>query len=197
MTVSLEDLIEPLKFEVQAPGTDVYPNATDDDYLGYLTNSFWELRLYGFLGGYEEDAASRGGPPEFTVAIVTPINVDATYDDIINGGVLTPTGGEYSPAMDLSRDLQQLIIVWAGWKMMLSRMSSLNTSFRSKAGPVEYETQQAATVLKSILDQLKQRIDYILAHLPSSYGGLNNVTVLDAIVERTYSVATNETWWVR
>lgn len=197
MSVDLNDLVEPLRFETQAPGGVPFPNATDDDYLGNLTNAFWELRLYGFLQTWEENAAARGGPPEFIAAIVTPLGVDASYDDLINGGVITPTGGEYSPTQDLPRDLQQLIVLWAAWKIALNYMSSLNTGFRAKAGPVEYETSQAATVLKDVLDELSRRIKYIIDNLPSLYGGGSPVAVLDAIIDRTYSQATNITWWVK
>lgn len=196
MAVDLNELVEPLKYEVSAPGADPFPDATDDDYLGNLVNAFWEIRLYGYLSTFEENAAARGGPLEFFEAIVTPIGVDATYDDVINGGVVLPAGTEYSPAQDLSRDWQQFIVLWAGWKIALNRMSSLNTVFRAKAGPVEYETQQAASVLKGILDSLKERITYLLKILPTA-GPAGGDTVLDAVIERTYSQATNLTWWVR
>ncbi len=186
MSVDLNDLVEPLKAEVQAPGGTAFVDATDDDYLNYLINSFWEIRLYGFLAGFEEDAASRGGPPEFIAAIVTPLGVDPIYDD--------PTG--YSQAQDLPREMQQLIVLWAGWKIALTNMSSLNTVFRTKAGPVEYETQQAATVLKEVLDQLKARIEFILINLPSAYRQ-HGTAVFDAVIERSYSQAIGETWWVK
>lgn len=187
MSVDLNDLIPNLQIEVQAPGGDLYGDATEDDYLGYLINSFWEIRLYGFLTGFEEDAAARGGPAEFTVGIVTPLGVDPTYDD--------PIG--YAPGQDLPRELQQLIVLWSAWKIALTNMSGLNTTFRAKAGPVEYETQQAASVLTAVLDQLKARIMAIIDMLPSGYGNKNNVVVFDAIIERSYSQAVGDTWWVR
>jgi hypothetical protein len=123
--------------------------------------------------------------------------VDATYDDLVNGGLITPTGGEFSPTQDLSRDMQQLIILWAAWKIALNHMGSLNTLFRAKAGPVEYETQQAASVVKDVLDQLQARIKYILDRLPSIYGGGTPVAFLDAVIDRTYSQATGWSWWLR
>jgi hypothetical protein len=187
MSVDLANLVEPLQIEIQAPGGDAYANATEDDYLGNLINAFWEIRLYGFLGGFEEDSASRGGHPEFTVGIITPLGVDPTYDD--------PTG--YSILDDLPREYQQLIVLWAAWKIMLNNMATVNSVFRAKAGPVEYETQQAASVLTAVLDQLKTRITYLIGNLPSSYGSSGGVVVLDALIERSYSQAVGETWWVR
>jgi hypothetical protein len=187
MSVDLANLVEPLQVEVQAPGGDAYANATEDDYLGALINSFWEIRLYGFLGGFEEDSAARGGPPEFTVGIITPLHVDPAYDD--------PFG--YSADQDLPRDLQQLIILWAAWKIALNNMATINSVFRAKAGPVEYETQQAASVLTAVLDQLKARITYLIGNLPTGYGARGGMAVLDAVVERSYSQAVGDVWWVR
>jgi hypothetical protein len=184
MAVQLFDLVDPLKRQVNPPGTDLFPSATDDDFLGSLTNAFWEIRLYGMLATWEENAAARGGPDAFGEAIVTPIGeMDETYDD--------PEG--WAPE-DLPRDLQQLIVVWAGYQIVLTRLSALNTVFRAKAGPVEYETQNAASVLKGVLDQLKARLDDILSQL--SGAGHPGVFGLDAVVERTYSMAMGDTWWV-
>lgn len=183
MAVNLFDLVDPLKREVSPPGTDLFPDATEDTFLGSLSDAFWEVRLFGFLNGFEENAAARGGPAAFGEGIVTPTGVaDETYDD--------PTG--FSPTQDLSRPLQQLVVLWAAWKIVLNRMGSLNTTFRAKAGPVEYETQNAATVLKAVIDALKGRIDVILDTLPERAG----TVVFDAMVERSYSVAVGDSWWI-
>lgn len=184
MTVDLIDLVEPLKREVNPPGTDLFPDATDDEWGGALSDAFWEVRLYGFLPSWEENVAARGGWATFTEGIVTPIGVvDDTYDD--------PTG--FSTEQDLPRELQQLVVLWAAYKIVLNRMASLNTVFRTKAGPVEYETQQAATVLKAVLDALKARIDLVLETLPQA---ADSAMVFDAMIERSYSQAVGETWWV-
>lgn len=50
---NLTDLIAPLRREVSPPGDDLFPNASDEDFLGYLLDGFWEARLDGFLGAYE------------------------------------------------------------------------------------------------------------------------------------------------
>lgn len=180
--INLFDLVDPLKREVNPPGSDLFPDATEDDWGGSLSDAFWEVRLYGFLVGFEENAAARGGPAEFIEGIVTPIGVDPIYDD--------PTG--FSATADLGREMQQLIVLWAAWKVVLNRMGSLNTTFRTKAGPVEYETQNAATVLKAVLDALKGRIDLVLATVPQRAGAV----VFDAMIERSYSMAVGDTWWV-
>jgi hypothetical protein len=183
VAVNLDTLIDSLKREVNAPGADLFPDATDDSWLGALTDAFWEVRLYGFLSGFEENSAARGGPASFGEGVITPTGVvDETYDD--------PFG--FSTTQDLGRDLQQLIVLWAGWKIVLSRLGSLQTTFRVKAGPVEYETGSAATVLKSVLDYLKSGIDFVLANMGTS----TQTVVFDAMVERSYSEAVGMTWWV-
>lgn len=55
MAVDLTDeLVEAVKREVNPPGSDLFPNATDDDWLGQLRDSFWEAKLFGFFTGYTE-----------------------------------------------------------------------------------------------------------------------------------------------
>jgi hypothetical protein len=127
MAVDLADLVESLKREVSPPGGDTFPDATQDNYLGSLTDAFWEIRLFGMLAGFEENAAARGGPASFTEGIVTPTGVTEDYDD--------PFG--YINGQDLSRELQQLIVLWAGYKIVLTRFGVLQSVFRAKAGPVE------------------------------------------------------------
>lgn len=185
MSVDLANLVDSLKREVNPPGSDFFPDATDDHWIGSLTDAFWELRLFGMLSGFEEDAAARGGPLTFIEGIVTPIGVLEGYD--------APTG--YVPE-DLSRDLQQLVVLWGGYKIVLARLGTLNSLFRAKAGPVEYETQQAATVLKTLLDALKARIDDIVKHL-STWNTDPGVAIIDSVIERSYAQAVGETWWVR
>lgn len=138
------------------------------------------------LDGWEENAGARGGPTEFGEGKVTPLGAIVGYDE--------PVG--FDPATDLSRDLQQLIVLWAGWKIVLARLGSLHSLFRAKAGNVEYETQQSASVLKGLLDVIKARIDQVTDNL-STYSSGPGVVMLDAVIERNYAQAVGETWWVR
>ena len=82
MAVNLETLVDALRREVSPPGSDLFPDAIEDNYLGSLTDAFWEVRLYGLLAGFEENAAARGGPAEFGEGVITPVGVDATYDTL-------------------------------------------------------------------------------------------------------------------
>lgn len=69
MAVDLNDLIPSVQRETSPPGTDLFADATEDDWLGQLQDSFWEARLFGFFEGYSE---SDG--------LVTPL--DADDDDL-------------------------------------------------------------------------------------------------------------------
>src|SRR4051812_31680007 len=122
MAVDLSDLIDPLKREINSPGTDSFPNASDDDFLGYLEDSFWEGRLDG-------------------ITVLTPFTESE--------GIVTnlTDGGE-----DIGRDLQQLLVLYAGIRIIRNQLMVLNTMFHAEAGPVQFEIQKSAQVLKGILD---------------------------------------------
>ena len=162
MAVDLGDLIESLQREVNPPGTNLYPNATDDDYLGHLQDAFWEARLHGMLSDWTE-----------------------------SDGLVTPISG----TTDIGRDYQQLVVMYAGYRIVLTQFQNLKSMFRAKAGPVEFETQQQATVLKAVLDAIRSRINLVLSRL--SDVGVSTATVFDAVIERSYSTAANDTLWVR
>lgn len=163
MAVDLGDLIESLQREVSPPGTDLYPNADDNDWLGHLADAFWEARLHGMLSDWTESDGE-----------ISPI----------------ATGGD-----EMGRDYQQLIVMYAGYRIVLTQFQNLKSLFRAKAGPVEFETQQQATVLKAVLDAIRSRINLVLSRL--SDVGESNAVILDAVIERSYSIAANDTWWVR
>lgn len=187
MAVDLGDLVDALKAEVSPPGSDLYPDANDDSWFLRLQNGFWDARIYGLMSGYEENAAARGGPAAFGEGIITPLNVEEGYDD--------PAG--FDADTDLGREWQQLIVLWTAWKVTLTKFQDISTVFRARApGPTEFEEQKSAQLLKAILDQLRDRIHIIINNL-STLAGATNVVVLDAIIERDYSMANGDVWWVR
>lgn len=164
MAVDLADLIEPLRREVNTPGSDSFPTAFEDTYLGYLQDSFWQIKLDGITSfvGYTEDGAG----------VVTPIDPS---DE------------------DLSRTLQQLIVLYAGIRMVRNQLLNLQTLFRSKAGPVEYETQQSAQLLKAVLDELKFQRNLVLENL-SAFGG-STTYYIDSLAARESSIDSGFTYW--
>ncbi len=150
MAVDLTDLLDAIKTEVSPPGSDLFPNATDDEWVINLQNAFWEGRLFGFFEGF----------------------VEADQE-------ITPTVGDD----DLDRVQQQLIVLFAGARILRNELRNLNTSFRAKAGPVEFEQQKSANVLKDLLADIRGRIVYLVQGL-----GADQVYYIDAVIGRTESI---------
>jgi hypothetical protein len=163
MAIDLGDLIEFLQSEVDAPGEDSFPDASDDDWLSNLQSAFWEAVLDGVID-----------PGLFTES----------------DGVITPVSG----STEISRELQQLIVFYAGVRVVRNKIRNMNTVFRAKAGPVEYETQQAATVLKALLDELVRKRNLILTRM-SDLGGTSTFYV-DSVIERDRSIGHRDTIWI-
>lgn len=164
MAIDLGDLIESLQREVSPPGSDLFPDATDDDWFGHLQDAFWEVKLDG----------------------ITSFN-NYTESD----GLVSPVSG----TTELTRDLQQLVVLYAGIRILRSTMRDIKTTFRAQAGPVEYETQQSATLLRAIFDELASKRNLILNRL--SDVGAVDTAYIDMIYQRDLSMGTEGgTWWV-
>jgi len=75
-----------------------------------------------------------------------------------------------------------------------NQLLQMKTVFRAKAGPVEYETQQSAQVLKALLDQFMNQRDRILETLAST----SNLSTyyIDAVRSRDYAIRIDATDWV-
>lgn len=112
-----------------------------------------------------------------------------TMDD---NGQITPFD---AGADDIPRDLQQLIVLYAGFRIVLTSYQNVKSAFRAKAGPVEFETQQQGQLLKAVLDAIRSRINIVISRL--SDVGESNATVFDAVIERSYSIAAGDTWFVK
>lgn len=164
MSVDLAELVPSLKRAVSAPGAEdtTFPDATDDSFLGYLQDAFWECRLDGMLVGFVE-----------ADGLIDPSTVGAA---------------------DLTRDLQQLVILYAGIDIVVNQIRALQTTFRAVAGPVQFEIQRSAQVLKAILDELKYRRDIVLLRL-SDIGTVPSY-VIDAVISRDISIGYGGTVWV-
>lgn len=162
MAVDLGDLIESVQREVNPPGSTLFPDAVEDDYLGFLQDAFWETTLDGFIEGYTE-----------------------------SDGLVSPTSG----STDLSRELQQLIVIYAGFKMLKNYLTNVKTQFRAQAGPVEYETQQSANLLTELMKDLIGRRNSLLARL-SELGEIPSY-YYDSVIERTSSIDYGDVWWVK
>ena len=105
-------------------------------------------------------------------------------------GIVTPLTGDST----MGRDLQQIPVLYAAMTITRNELRRLNTLFRSKAGPVEFETQQSAQVLKGVLESLTEQKKIILDRLSSANGSTS--FYIDAIISRDYSINNNLTHWI-
>lgn len=97
---------------------------------------------------------------------------------------------------DLPRELQQLIVLFAGYRIIRRELWRAQTLFRAQAGPVEFETQQSAQVLREVLKVLEDEIKTVLETVtPSAYA--TTVAYFDSVIASTYSIGSGETWFVR
>lgn len=162
VSVDLSDLVDDLKAELNVPGNNSYPDATEDEWLNQMRNSFWEVVLDGLITGYTE-----------------------------SDGIIKPNS---SSGQKLGRDFQQIIIFYAGIRVVRNQLRDIQTVFRTKAGPVEYEVQQSAQVLKTLLDELTNRRKFILQRL--SDGGSSDAYYVDSLIARDDSINYGFTYWV-
>lgn len=100
-----------------------------------LRNAFWQARLDGVAGL-------------------------AGYSE--NNGVIS---NNTSGGPDLSRELQQVVVLFAGISELTNFLRNVNTVFRTKAGETEFETQQSAQVLREIITLAKERRKTVMQRL--------------------------------
>lgn len=107
-------------------------------------------------------------------------------------GLIVPTSG----TTDLSREMQQLIVLFAGYRILLRAIQNAQTVFRAQAGPVEFETQQSAQVLRGVLAAIEAEMKEIL-NLVTGGSWATTVAYFDAVISRTTSIGDGESWFVR
>jgi hypothetical protein len=111
--------------------------------------------------------------PNATVGILTGYLSDAFWlaklDGFFSGytetdGIVTP---ESPTGTDLQRDWQQLIVFYAGMQIVENELRAKNTLFRTKAGPVEYEVQNSAQLLRRdyLLDLLSEKYNIAAGYI--------------------------------
>jgi len=153
MAVDLSDeqYILSLKREVTPLGSTLYGAVADEDWVGYLTDAFWEARLDGFMENYSAD----------------------------EDGLVESTDG----GADLDRKYVALVVLYAGIRVLRNQILNMNTGFRAKAGPVEFEQENSATMLAEMLKQLRLMKDRLLEELEDAEAGTSTLA-LDALSTR-------------
>lgn len=121
----------------------------------------------------------------FNAGLFTGYSVD-------EDGAVTPTEG----TEDMGRDMQQVLVLYAAMDVVRNQMRQLNTVFRAKAGPVEYETQQSATLLKALLDGYMGQIADLVERMGDT-GGTTASFYLDGVFGREQAINYGLTYWVK
>lgn len=165
MAIDLEDLVPALKREITPLDQQL---AGADPFLTVTDET---------MLGYLSDAFWEGRLNRMFIGF-----------DIVNDTIVPISG-----TTDMTRDWQQAVVLWAGYRLVLNDLRNVQSAFKAKAGPVEYETQRSATVLKGVLDVIVSRMNRLIYNL----GAQNTAIVYDAIIERSLSMADLEQWWVR
>jgi hypothetical protein len=93
---------------------------------------------------------------------------------------LVENNGDFETSEDLSGAGGALILAFTATRTIRAWLRSLNSSERYKAGPVEYETQRAASMLKAELDYLAKNLqDLILLGQRAQNSAASLATVFD------------------
>jgi hypothetical protein len=139
MPTPLTELIPMMNRELNAPGTEQYPDMGAADYLGYIADGFWDARLATMLTSY----TILDG-----LDLVTP--EDANTDYFTDQSTTTE---------DLPEQFQMLVVIYAGARLLRNKILTLAVNYKATAGPVDYEQQASATTLRAILATLQKRMD--------------------------------------
>ena len=135
MATLVSDLRASLRREINVPGFPQLADITNTELDGYISDGFWEVRLLGMLEEYTlTDGTEFATPPGSVIKLIA--------DD-----------GNFPP------QYQMLVVIDAGLRLIRLKALDLAQSLTAKAGPVEYQRQISATVLRAILDSLEQRLN--------------------------------------
>jgi hypothetical protein len=168
MATPLSDLRAPLKVEIGYPGA-LWPTTITDEQLdGYLANGFWETKLAGLMTQYRlaEGNDAMFFPTSYTSQAITGYTTD-----------LTPTEAE-----------EMLVVIMAGFRALELKCLEMANNIRAVAGPVQYEAQASATVIRAVLESLRNRLRYYLDLVGDTVAGSGGFVYMDGVAQRTYSL---------
>lgn len=110
-------------------------------------------------------------------------------------GIVTPDDGGDST---FSRELQQVVVIYAAINVVESQLLVLKTRFKAEAGPVSYETEQASQVLTSLLKSLERQKNVILDRYSDVFSSAEETYYTDAMIRRRHNTfSPNEgNYWI-
>ena len=165
-SVDITELIPNLESAITIPGTtSPYAAATDEEWTLKLVNGFWQAVLEGVIEGYQVD----------------------------EDGLISPISGDDNDTF--SREYQQIVVIYAAMNTINARLLNLPTNSRAQAGPVEYETNQAASVLTALLGELQNQKNIILQRI-SDLGSNTSTFYYDSPIQRRENQTTGDAYWI-
>lgn len=153
------------------PALKVAVNPPGSDLFSTTTNEEWVLRLENAFWNARLDGLFSNYRAE--------------------SGAIEPVSG----TTDITRDALQLVILYAGLDVVLSELRNAQSAFKAVAGPVSYETQRSAQLLREVLMTIRARINQIIYNLSTL--GVADSYAIDAVIARTESIGAGDSWWVK
>jgi len=151
MATLIEDLIPMFNREINIPGDEQLPTLSAANKIGYITDGFWDAKLSEMLQTY---------------TVVDGIDVDPPQT----------TGKDYitdsaTKVKDLPTELHMLVVITAGFRLLRLKIMDLAVNFTAEAGPVSFEQQASATVLRAILANLQMRLNELKVQYSDAFSG--------------------------
>lgn len=116
----------------------------------------------------------------------------AQLDGFFGTQVLDLTLNTVTP--DLSIAGQQLVVIYAGERILRSKLRSLKTKVTYKAGGVEYATESAAGAISQQLKDIQARKDALLKQILRQGRATNAIHVTDGYLIRSQGYFPWGTW---
>lgn len=111
-------------------------------------------------GPGQYDATFPDGDDDTLFAYLTDAFGEAQLDTFLGTNGVDWVTGDFTTALTLGE--ASLVIIYAAMSIIRSQISAATTKATYKAGPVEYSTENSATVLKGMLDALAHRRDQLV-----------------------------------
>ncbi len=166
MPTPLTDMIPMLTRELNAPGTEQYPDFGGGDYLGYIADGFWDVRLATMLTDYTIlDGAD----------LTTPLLSGTDY-----------ITDQSTKAADLPTQFQLMVVIFAGARLLRNKILTLAVNYKATAASVDYEQQASATTLRAILASLQRRMDELKIVYSDDFSP-GQMTYIDGPLQRAQS----------
>ena len=149
-STALSDWVETLKRYVAMPGTfvDTFPETTDDDLTGALSDGFAETQMDGYF--ISTSGTVLGG----------------------SGGTFTLDLGLQTVTPSLQPGQMSLVVLYAATQVVRAQLLNLTSMVRFEASGASFETQQSSNVLTSMFKDLSGRKAAILERALSTNAGM-------------------------